>query len=822
MLSASLPGVPAPSAPPPPAEVRAAVERACARIAPTWPLDRFIAVNPLWHRTERPLPVVAGELAALSGATLLMPRAWYAEAWRQGRFGREHLREALARAGSNVTEARLVSLLEAPEPVVPRRALVTDVLDARSQDGGPSWRELVVQRTSQVCAAYFDDGQAQLAPDRHGGLYATWRRMAADDHGPAVLKGLRGFRQAVAALPATAEQLPAVALAALGVPPHEHEAYLAALLLDLNGWASWSAFLRWQARLEGRDDAHLEALLAIRLAWELLLLECAGEEAAADWRRAVAGWPAVDRAAAAARVDDWLLQDALELAYQGALVERLAAGSTALRPQAPRLQAVFCIDVRSEVYRRALEAQDGAIQTLGYAGFFGLPIEYAALGADGARPQLPGLLAPKLRVTDAGADASVEAARRARLQAEHALKTFRAGGLSSFAFVEALGLFSGLDLVSDARAAAATGRPARDDAGLRGQDARLKRPHLACAADGAPLSDDARARLAEGMLRGMSLTRGFAPVVLLVGHGSQTRNNPHAAGLDCGACGGQTGEVNARVAAALLNDPRVRVQLAARGIEVPEATRFVPGLHDTTTDDVALYDEAGDAPALAWVHEQLRRAGAGARRERAPSLGLGGLEADALHAAVRARANDWAEVRPEWGLAGNACFVVAPRERTKGLDLGGRSFLHDYRFEEDPDGAVLELIMTAPMVVTHWINFQYYASTVDNERYGSGNKVLHNVVGGHLGVFEGNGGDLRIGLPLQSLHDGTRWVHEPLRLSVIIEAPRDAIDAVLRKHAQVRQLVENGWLHLFQLDAHRRAVHQWRDGAWGPAPCAVG
>jgi uncharacterized protein YbcC (UPF0753/DUF2309 family) len=195
----------------------------------------------------------------------------------------------------------------------------------------------------------------------------------------------------------------------------------------------------------------------------------------------------------------------------------------------------------------------------------------------------------------------------------------------------------------------------------------------------------------------------------------------------------------------------------------------------------------------------LRGAGARARHERAPRLGLTPTADSKKH--FLDRAHDWAQVRPEWGLAGNAAFIVAPRERCKHLNLDGRAFLHDYHFEEDATYSVLELIMTAPMIVTHWINFQYYASTVDNLRYGSGNKVLHNVVGGHIGVFEGNGGDLRIGLPLQSLHNGTGWVHAPLRLSVFIEAPRDAIDTVIAKHNTVRALVENEWIHLFQIDS---------------------
>ena len=181
---------------------------------------------------------------------------------------------------------------------------------------------------------------------------------------------------------------------------------------------------------------------------------------------------------------------------------------------------------------------------------------------------------------------------------------------------------------------------------------------------------------------------------------------------------------------------------------------------------------------------------------------------------MRHRARDWAEVRPEWGLAGNAAFIVAPRGRTRSIDLQGRSFLHDYRWQDDTGYGVLELIITAPMIVTHWINLQYYASVVDPLRYGSGNKVLHNVVGGRIGVMEGAGGDLRIGLARQSVHDGERWMHEPLRLSVFIEAPADAIDAIIAKHDVVRQLVEHEWLFLHRIDTDSGAITQRRREGW--------
>ena len=318
-----------------------------------------------------------------------------------------------------------------------------------------------------------------------------------------------------------------------------------------------------------------------------------------------------------------------------------------------------------------------------------------------------------------------------------------------------------------------------------------------------------QAVLAAGILRNMGLTGPWAPVVLLVGHGSETCNNPHAAGLDCGACGGQTGEVNVRVLAQILNDSSVREALVEHGIRIPDATRFVAALHNTTTDDIRCFDEV-PRDIQGW----LEAAGSRTRQERAPGLGITERDSDRQDRLIRKRTRDWSQVRPEWGLANNASFIVAPRACTHQIDLGGRSFLHDYDWRTDPDYSRLELIMTAPMVVTHWINMQYNASVTDPQHYGSGNKVLHNVVGGNLGVFEGNGGDLRIGLPLQSVHDGQNWMHQPVRLSVYISAPQDAIADIVARHPSIAHLINNGWLYLFQWDTGEQEISRYFDGEW--------
>jgi len=820
------------------AQVEAACQQACQAIAPAWPLDRAIAVNPHWSRIGMPLRQVAARMAVLGGIQVFPPRALQQQAWDEGRIRPADLAHALKQlpgaAAAGLSAETCLDALRAGQPL-DQLPLLIDVLDNDpKRHSRLSWRQAITRQVSQTCAAYFDEHQADWQPERSQGLYAFWLDTLQHDHGIGLLMGLPHLGRAIDALPATRQDAERWVLQRLGLPQAVWADYLESVLLTVNGWASWCAYERWQARLDGRPEgaeSALRDLLAIRLAWGALLLECKEDGAAAGafvaLQKAWQDAPALLQAAEQALVVDEVWQLALEAGYQRGLVQRLlAAPGAAGDASTPEVQAAFCIDVRSELMRRALEAAWPGVQTLGFAGFFGLPVAYTPLATEARRPQLPGLLAPAMEVRDclqpaAVVDTDTEAAlardaaraRQARFAWSDQWQAASRWPGAAFSFVEAAG-FGYLGKLGQWLRPGLQAR-ARDD--LDGLPARYRpicRPRVV----GLDLS--AKVALAGRVLHAMGLERDLAPLVLLVGHGSQSANNAHAAALDCGACCGQTGEVNARSLAQLLNEPAVRAGLQAQGLAIPEGTVFVAALHNTSTDEIEGFDLdllPPDARAR-WQRLQpvFAQAGDQVRRQRAPALQLDPRGShEGLLDQLRRRANDGAQTRPEWGLAGNAAFLIAPRQRSLGVDLAGRCFLHDYDAEQDTDGSVLELLMTAPMLVTHWINWQYHASTCDPQRLGSGNKLLHNAVGGTIGVFEGNGGDLRIGLSRQSLHDGQRWLHEPLRLTVVIDAPQAAIDAVIAKHEVVQQLLDHRWLHLWRFDDAQQFV-RYEQGVWLP------
>ena len=768
-----------------------AAEVAARAIPPAFPLDATVAVNPFLGQTGEDLAQASARLGRVAGIGLTQPRAALCGKVAAGIITEDDLAAALIASASPVKPTDLAMLkARMHTPAAEPQALPT-VAELAAQRTGTDWPAVIARSFGLWAAGYFDRGQALWTPRGGQGAFAAWREWATHDLTPEIA-GLAGFCAHVADAPDTADRAVLRASEKLGLTVEAAETVFHRLLLDLGGWSMHARWLLWQAELKGQADATLTDLLAIRLIWEeALLAHC--PEVSINWQATVVAHDAALTASPDQTLDA-ILQDAAERAHQRHLAALLSG--PALRTGRPVLQAAFCIDVRSEVLRRALEDQNEGIETIGFAGFFGLPIGHRPAGTDEVQAHLPALLNPALISTSHG-DEAAEQATRIAARAKRAWGRFRQAAVSSFAFVEAAGPVYGGKLV-------------RDALGLGGEGlAPAPMPRI----EGG-LTAEQKAQTAAAVLRAMSLTQGHARLVLLLGHGAQVTNNPHESAYHCGACCGQTGEVSARLLAALLNDAETRAGLPAHGTTLPDDTHFVAGLHDTVTDRVQLYHDT-PAPAhaadLAAAERWLAAAGKVARAERALRLPGGTGET------LAKRASDWSEVRPEWGLAGCAAFIAAPRSATAGRNLQGRAFLHSYDWQADQGFGTLELILTAPVVVASWISLQYYGSTVAPQMFGGGNKLIHNVVGG-IGVVEGNGGLLRAGLPFQAVHDGVAAGHEALRLTVMVEAPLEAMTDILRKHDGVRALFDNGWLHLLALRNGQVVARYRKSLEWDVSP----
>ncbi|MBJ3764530.1 DUF2309 domain-containing protein [Maribius pontilimi] len=764
--------------PGPTLELFAASEDAMRQIPPAFPLEATVAVNPWLGQAGEDRTVAAARMARTGAGRMFLPRKTVAAMIDAGEVTPQDLSDAAATQGFDPEDLVRATREEAGVPA----ALPTIAELAQGEDG-IDWPALAEERIGHWASAQFDQGQA-FWPAPRAGAWASWKAYASRDLTPG-LAGLSGFAERVGAMPTDARAAFAQACQALDLTSDSAPLYFHRLLVTLSGWAQYARHLSWIAERDGRRDDTLFELLTIRLAWEVALLAKGG---AAAWKQAQADYARPVRPDRDLRLDA-ALQEAVDRSGERRLAEILSAKAATPAADRPAIQAAFCIDVRSERLRRSLETADPGIRTIGFAGFFGLAVRHRGHASDIIEARAPILLSPGIETHSAG-DAKADESDRVRLRTIRAWGRFKRAAVSAFAFVEAAGPIY-------------VGKLLRDGLGMTGASSGDTAP-----VHDLPLADQIEA--AEGILRAMSLTEGFARLVLLCGHGATVTNAPHASALQCGACGGFPGDVNARLLAGILNDERVRTGLDAKGIAIPSDTRFIAGMHDTVSDEVRVFDEGAPATHRSEI-ERLRTALSTAatltRTERARALPRGAA------GTLARRGRDWSEVRPEWGLAGCCGFIAAPRDRTAGCDLDGRVFLHDYDWLQDEGAGTLELILSAPVVVASWIALQYHGSAVAPETFGAGNKLLHNVVGG-IGVLEGNGGALRAGLPWQSVHDGDALRHTPSRLVVAVEAPEQMISHVLDRQPQVRALFDNGWLTLVALDDAGAFGRRYDRGNW--------
>jgi len=765
-------------------EVRGRIEKASEAVGSAWPLHSFVTANPLSGFEDNPFDEAVREGEHLFGGDGYPSRETLRSAWDDGRIDEGILAEELSEAGYELS---------------PDEAL------ERTRDGGTSASvsdDGVDRVLAKWLSAFCDQGRAEAPmPHREEGFYEACRRLAKYD---------RDIPDGTSLADLPDDPAEAVGSVASDIPDEDRVELFEHHLSALPGW---TAFVKQRA--EGgsgwQDEYHIDLVeyLAVRLAVADLL----GSELLPDG----------DSDGTSDEDDDLraVFLAAWERTYRDSLVSRIREATDEATPEAgrPDAQMVFCIDTRSEVIRRAIEAT-GDYETYGYAGFFGVPVRYDAYDDGVTVDACPPIVEPAHRIHDKPADGNGDGAdRRGAWKAlkgayVNLITKLETNVATAYSYVEMSGVAYGARMAARTLFPSAVHDAIESDVPSRNE---VCEPDLHGEDDGhdhglpVGMTKEEMAGYAETAFSLMGWDR-FARLAVFVGHASETQNNPFDSALDCGACAGNPGGPNARILAEICNDEEVRRILADRGYEIPDDTVFLAGEHNTTTDEIDLF--ARDVPQshaddLESLREDLKEARVKANSDRAETMTD---DADDPAREVERRSADWAETRPEWGLAGNASFVIGSRELTKGIDLQGRSFLHSYDWRTDDGGDALEAIMQGPMVVTQWINSQYYFATVDNGVYGSGSKVTQNPVG-NVGVYQGNGGDIMTGLPMESVYaaDDVPY-HQPLRLSTVIHAPVGRVESVLERNPSLATLLDNGWLSLTVVDPEKDGVFEYEAG----------
>ncbi|MBF0271690.1 MAG: DUF2309 domain-containing protein [Magnetococcales bacterium] len=515
-----------------------------------------------------------------------------------------------------------------------------------------------------------------------------------------------------------------------------------------------------------------------------------------------------------------------------ALVANHGRGRWASRPTRPAAQVIFCMDDREEGIRRHLEEADPEIETLGAAGFFGVPVRWLGLDDTAPADLCPVVVVPAHEVHEQPAPGAEERVRRHRLWRGWRerwnrlfIRESHRGLILPALLPVVLAPWVWLMLLARGWFPGQLGGVL--ERLVVGIDPGVPTTVTLNAPENAPPATSGRPRIGftraeqmgrvAGFLRTIGLTDGFAPVVAILGHGGHSQNNPHLAAYDCGACSGRHGGPNARLFAAMANDPQVRQQLGEQGIHIPADTWFVGGEHDTGCERIDWYDQdvwpPGHHPVMQRLIVRLDAARLGSAHERARRLASAphGPSARRALAHMGRRGRDYSQARPELGHATNAVALIGRRSVTRGVFFDRRMFLISYDPTRDPDGTIVESILLAAGPVGAGISLEYYFSSVDNERFGCGTKVAHNLTG-LFGVMDGTASDLRTGLPRQMIE-----IHEAMRLLVVVEQRPEVLTGIYQRQEPIRELVGLGWIELACIDPDTGAIHHFspREG-WRP------
>jgi uncharacterized protein YbcC (UPF0753/DUF2309 family) len=518
-----------------------------------------------------------------------------------------------------------------------------------------------------------------------------------------------------------------------------------------------------------------------------------------------------------------------------ALAKNRGRGAWPVREQQPEAQLIFCMDDREEGTRRHLEEIYPEVETLGTAAHFNVPHNWRGLDDSCATPQAPVIPAPvipvhEVREKPAEDDLSTGRVHQRRHQwlknaQQLLLQNTRRGilfpaMLSSLAAPATLGVLLGKILAPRPFGrfinALKTGleRPVKTridyTADNDSPEATIESPRLG-------FTDVEQADRVEAMLKSTGLLSGFSPLVVIVGHGSHNQNNPHTSAYNCGACSGRFSGPNARLVAAMANRPEVREILTDRNIVIPRECWFISAEHDTCGETIEWYDTDLIPTDLRQAQQKLAKACEQAcllhAQERCRRFASAPKQPEPQQAFnhVLGRALDFSQVRPELGHATNACAFFGRRSISRGAFFDRRAFLISYDASQDPSGEILENHLLINGAVGAGISLEYYFSTVDNENYGCGSKVTHNVTG-FLGVMEGASSDLRTGLPRQMIE-----IHEAMRLLVVVEATTERLTMIYQRQPPIQELVGNNWVQLVALDPHSGEFNLFEpESGWVP------
>jgi uncharacterized protein YbcC (UPF0753/DUF2309 family) len=501
------------------------------------------------------------------------------------------------------------------------------------------------------------------------------------------------------------------------------------------------------------------------------------------------------------------LHEALEWTYYNKILCGLLQAEPTKQTKNTDFQAVFCLDDREGSLRRHIESVSNC-QTFGTAGFFNLPIYFKPKGSNELIKSCPVPVQPQFVIHE------VESSRMS--STEGAFNAHAFGLLGGWFISQTVGFYSGLKLLgsvffpgdSPAMVSAAAHMPADAKLKILNENS-IEKPHEG-------ISPKEGAKALRELLISIGLKADFASLVYFIGHGASSVNNTHYAAYDCGACSGRAGSVNARSAAFLANHHEVRTELHRLGITIPQSTRFVGGLHDTTRDTMHFYDVEDLEEPFKNIHqlnvEHYKRAlqnNAVERAKRLPNINIKRSKED-IHRQVVRRSQLLFEPRPEWNHAGNAICLVGPRVHNSNLFLDRRAFLQSYEPGDDPDGALLSSILAAITPVCAGINLEYYFSKTDTERLGAGTKLSHNVMG-LIGVANGMDGDLLPGLPAQMVD-----IHDPFRLLMVISQKPDIILRILNNIPELGRWYFKEWAFLVAKNPNDNRLFRLQKGEFKP------